>query len=96
MTRTLLFLLLVGCVCAASELKQSRSGIEGDQLARAFLDEVVSGVRGVGSIARMISALSSAVEILMFVLLKNMVDLTIPNQIFNLIQVGIYLVMPTF
>ena len=96
MTRTLVILALVGCVWAASDLKESRAGIEGDKLARAVLDEVVSGVRGVGSIARMVSALSSAVEILMFVLLKNMVDLTIPNQIFNLIQVGIYLVMPTF
>ena len=91
MTRTLVFLALVGCVCAASELKESRAGIEGDKLARAVLDEVVSGVRGVGSIARMVSALSSALEILMFVILKNVVETTIPAQIFNLLQLGIYL-----
>ena len=92
MTRTLVFLALVGCVCAASELKESRAGIEGDKLARAVLDEVVSGVRGVGSIARMVSALSSAVEILILVLLKNIVGFTIPNQIFNLLQIVLYLV----
>ena len=91
MTRTLLLLLaLVCCVCATSELKQSRAGNNGEVLSRAFIDTVVSTIRGVGSIARMVSALSSSVEILMFVILKNMIHLTVPNQILNLLQVGFY------
>ena len=94
MTRTLILLALVCCVCcvsATSELKQSRAGNGGDMLGRAVIDTLVSGVRGVGSIARMVSALSAAVEILMFVILKNVVETTVPAQIFNLLQLGIYL-----
>ena len=91
MRRTLIFLALVCCVCATSDLKQSRAGNTGEVLLRSVVDTVVSAIRGVGSVARMVSALSSSVEILMFVILKNMVHLTIPTQIFNLLQVGIYL-----
>ena len=86
MTRTLILLALLCCVSATSELKQSRARNNGE-----VLDAVVSGIRGVGSVARMVSALSSSVEILMFVILKNLIHLTIPNQILNLLQVGIYL-----
>ena len=90
MTRTLIFLAIVCCVSAASDLKQSRARIDSDEL----LDGVISGVRGVGSLARMVSALMSALEILMFVILKNLAEnLTIPNQVLNLLQVGIYFVM---
>ena len=54
---------------------------------------MIYAVRGVGSLARMVSALMSALEILMFVILKNLADLTIPSQFLNLLQVGIYFVM---
>ena len=91
MTRTLILLALLSCLCAASDLKQSRAGNAGSELTRAFIDSLVNGVREIGSIARMVSALSSALEILMFVILKNVVETTIPAQIFNLLQLGIYL-----
>ena len=91
MKRTLILLALVSCVFATSELKQSRAGNGGEMLGRAVIDALVSGVRSVGSIARMVSALSAAVEILMFVILKNVVETTVPAQIFNLLQLGIYL-----
>ena len=38
----------------------------------------------------MVSALSSALEILIYVIIKNFVDLVIPPQYFNLLQVAIY------
>ena len=61
-------------------------------VARKLLAQLVSGVRGVASIARMVSAISSAVETLILVLLKNIVGFTIPSQIFNLLQIVLYLV----
>ena len=90
MTRTLILLALLSCLCAASDLKQSRAGNAGSELTRAFIDSLVNGVREIGSIARMVSALSSALEILMFVILKDVAQFTIPNQIFNLLQIVLY------
>ena len=49
-----------------------------------------SGLKSVGSVARMVSALSSTLEILMFVILKDVAQFTIPNQIFNLLQIVLY------
>ena len=96
MTRTLILLALLSCLCAASDLKQSRAGRArytkiANELYEEFIDSLVNGVREIGSIARMVSALSSALEILMFVILKNVVETSIPAQIFNLLQLGIYL-----
>ena len=87
MTRPLILLALLCCVWAASDLEKAREG----QSVEEVVDQVVGVVRGVGSLARTVSALSSALEILMFVILKNVVETTIPAQIFNLLQLGIYL-----
>ena len=50
------------------------------------LVKVVDGMRIVGKIAkrmaRMLYALSAAFEILIFVIIKNFIDVDIPNQIF--------------
>lgn len=90
MTRTLLLLLLVCCVQAAMEAameaKESRAEVEGEQ---GFYN-LVGGIQAVGKVARMVSALSSALEILIYVIIKNFVDLVIPPQYFNLLQVAIY------
>ena len=90
MTRTLILLAIFLCsVCAESKLKQTSEVSNGEDV----LDMLIGGVRGVGHLARMISALSSAVEILMFVILKNVVETTIPTQIFNLAQISIYFLL---
>ena len=94
-SRTLILLALICCVSAASELEQSREGKSGpvERLLGGVAANVVVGVvRAVGEIARMVSALSSAVEILMSVILKNVIETTIPSQVFNLLQIGIYLI----
>ena len=95
MTRTIILLALLCCVSAASELEQDREGKSGtvERLMGGVAANVLVGVvRAVGDIARMVSALSSAVEILMSVILKNVIETTIPSQIFNLLQIGIYLI----
>ena len=89
MTRPLILLALLCCVWAASDLEKARE----DQSIEEVVDQVVGVVRGLGSLARTVSALSSALEILMFVILKNLLETTIPDQIFNLLQIGIYFIL---
>ena len=61
-----------------------------EMVARRFLAQLFGGVRSLGNMARMVSAISSALEILMSVILKNLMGFTIPNQIFNLLQIVFY------
>ena len=89
MTRPLILLALLCCAWAASDLEKPREG----QSVEEVVDQVVGVVRGLGSLARTLSALSSALEILMFVILKNLLETTIPDQIFNLLQIGIYFIL---
>ena len=88
--KTVLFL-FIACVCATiaqEEVKEPRDGPL--RSAEDGLTTAVDGLREVGRVARMFSALSGAFEILIYVILKNFVDLDIPNQIFNLLQIGLY------
>ena len=61
-----------------------------EMVARRFMAQLFGGVRSLGNMARMVSAISSALEILMSVILKNLMGFTIPNQMFNLLQIVFY------
>ena len=87
MNRTIALLLLVSC---GLSLAQSLPELEEDQDNDQGFYNLVGGVQAVGKVARMVSALASALEILIYVILKNFVDLVIPPQYFNLLQIALY------
>ena len=66
-----------------------KSELENEEDNEGFYN-LVGGVQAVGKVARMVSALASALEILIYVILKNFVDLVIPPQYFNLLQIALY------
>ena len=54
----------------------------------------ISGLRQVGQVARMFAALSGAFEMLIYIFVQNFVDIDIPFQLFNLLQIGFYFASP--
>ena len=81
MKTILIFFMAFICVTIAQEDEVKEDGA---------LINVVDGVRIVGRVARMLSALSGAFEILIYVIIKNFIDVDVPNQIFNLLQIALY------
>ena len=77
MKTIMMILIAFICVTIAQEDEVEEDGA---------LVKVVDGMRIVGKIAkrmaRMLYALSAAFEILIFVIIKNFIDVDIPNQIF--------------
>ena len=86
MNRAIALLLLI---CSGLSLAQSLPELEDEEYNEGFYN-LVGGVQAVGKVARMVSALASALEILIYVILKNFVDLVIPPQYFNLLQIALY------
>ena len=68
---------------------------EDEEPVEVFID----GLRLVGEVARKISAIAASVEVIIMVITRNFVELSstplfIQDQIFNLVQLALYFLIP--
>ena len=90
--KTVLFF-FIACVCisiAQEDLKEARTEDGTGRELQEGVKKGIEGLRKVGQVARMFSALSAAFEMLVLIFANNFVDIDIPFQLFNLLQIGFY------
>ena len=68
---------------------------EDEEAVEVFID----GLRSVGEVARKISAMAASVEVIIMVIARNFVEMSssplfIQDQIFNIIQLALYFLIP--
>lgn len=96
---TLLLFFIFICVNVAQDIDLPPIIDEVPKEDEEAVEVFIGGLRSVGEVARKISAMAASVEVIIMVIARNFVEMSssplfIQDQIFNIVQLALYFLIP--